>query len=188
MQHTCSGRGMACTRGAARAGGGRPHGRTPPGTHTHATPRPLLAVKPQKLLFMAIDGCAPRAKMNQQRARRFKSAREAEVGGAAGGSAGSWAGAACVRACVRAHARACLTPRTPLLWLAWRSQEAAEAAARRGDPLPDPATRFDSNCITPGTREWGGRGGGVQATRVAIRCQGAAPRTHPRPPVPSARA
>ena len=66
-------------------------------------------VKPQQLLFMAIDGSAPRAKMNQQRARRFKSAREAA--------------------------------------------EAAEAAARRGDPLPDPETRFDSNCITPGTRE-----------------------------------
>ena len=35
-------------------------------------------------------------------------------------------------------------------------QEAAEAAERRGDPLPDPETRFDSNCITPGTREWPG--------------------------------
>lgn len=56
---------------------------------------------------MAIDGVAPRAKMNQQRARRFKSAKEAE--------------------------------------------EAAIAAARRGEVVPDADSRFDSNCITPGT-------------------------------------
>ncbi|KAL9874160.1 5'-3' exoribonuclease 1-like isoform 2-T3 [Glossina fuscipes fuscipes] len=68
----------------------------------------FFLIKPRKLFFMAVDGVAPRAKMNQQRSRRFRSAKEAEI----------LEKQALCRGEVRAHERFdsnCITPGTEFM-------------------------------------------------------------------------
>lgn len=62
-----------------------PEGKTAPKTEAAMmvevfkyTERVINMARPRKVIHMAIDGVAPRAKMNQQRSRRFRSAEEAK--------------------------------------------------------------------------------------------------------------
>ncbi|EEP82353.1 5'-3' exoribonuclease 2 [Uncinocarpus reesii 1704] len=62
-----------------------PEGKPPPSNEGEMmleifkyTDRVVNMVRPRKLLMIAVDGVAPRAKMNQQRSRRFRSAQEAK--------------------------------------------------------------------------------------------------------------
>ncbi|KAK7006346.1 exoribonuclease 1 [Favolaschia claudopus] len=66
-------------------------------------------IKPRKLFFMAVDGVAPRAKMNQQRSRRFRSAKEAKEGRERAEAKGE------VLPTEKAFDSNCITPGTPFM-------------------------------------------------------------------------
>lgn len=85
------------------------------------TDRVVNMVRPRKLLMIAVDGVAPRAKMNQQRSRRFRSAQEAQE----------------KEADKQEHLKLLKQQNGGVL-----PQETLEAAAKKV---------FDSNSITPGT-------------------------------------
>ncbi|KAL7746676.1 5'-3' exoribonuclease 2 [Sorochytrium milnesiophthora] len=81
-------------------------------------------VRPRKLLYLAIDGVAPRAKMNQQRSRRFRAAQESAE-----------------------SAEAQRELREQFLAIANDGKEFFVDE----DGNTEQKEKFDSNCITPGT-------------------------------------
>lgn len=78
-------------------------------------------IRPKKVMFLAVDGVAPRAKLNQQRSRRFRSLKEAEK---------------------EAEKAAASKEK--------RLSDASSISSARSVAKDPPTERFDSNCITPG--------------------------------------
>ncbi|KAI8451833.1 XRN 5'-3' exonuclease N-terminus-domain-containing protein [Phakopsora pachyrhizi] len=105
-----------------------PEGKKPPETEQEMmvevfryTDRVVNMVRPRKLLMIAIDGVAPRAKMNQQRSRRFRAAQEAK------------------------------SKHLEKLSAMQQSSSLAKGDELSGDNHTTDNTIWDSNAITPGT-------------------------------------
>ena len=83
----------------------------------------IRIIKPQKLIFFAIDGVAPRAKMNQQRSRRFRAALDAQQ----------------------------KKEISEKIRNEWEKKGLYSGFFKENDNNKN-EFKFDSNCITPGTR------------------------------------
>jgi 5'-3' exoribonuclease 2 len=96
------------------------HAHTRPPVHARLSSyidRILAIIRPRQLLYMAIDGVAPRAKMNQQRSRRFRAAQEEQAKRAEEDAARKeWLDGGGAPLADKAHFDSnCITPGTPFM-------------------------------------------------------------------------